>query len=98
VTITEPPGWTARATLLDSVGRRVPYARVELRSDAPVEYVRVENGVQDLALYTDATGEIALPTMHDAGIELTFTYGSREQRAHLDQRAASAMVRLPPPR
>ncbi|HEX5032774.1 MAG TPA: hypothetical protein VFX78_15120 [Candidatus Eisenbacteria bacterium] len=98
MTITEPLGWTAYATLLDSVGRRVPYASVGIRSSAPVEYLRVVDGVQDLALYTDANGDIALPRMHHSPVELTFTYGSRTQRLRLDDHNTRATARLPTPR
>jgi hypothetical protein len=95
--IDEPPGWTARATLLDSVGRPVPVARVDVDPEAPVAYVRVEGGVQDLALYTDARGGISLPCMHHAPVTLTFEYGSRSASATLDESEPYAAVRLPPP-
>lgn len=94
----EPPGWTARATLLDSVGRRVPFARVRMGWTMPVEYVRVVNGVQDLVLYTNANGEIEMPRMHHGPVRLTFRYGSRSASVTLEEGDPYATVRLPRPR
>ena len=96
--ITEPAGWTARAVLLDAVGRSVPFAAVEVDSRAPVDYLRVEDGVQDLLLWTDANGEIRLPRMHQTSVKLTFRYGSREAKVKLEPDDPFAVVRLPPPR
>jgi hypothetical protein len=93
----EQPGWTARAVLLDSAGRPVPFARVHVSSDAPVAYVRVEGGVQDLALWTDALGEIRLPEMHHAPVRLGFSYGSRSASVSLAENDPLPTVRLPPP-
>jgi hypothetical protein len=44
-----------------------------------VVYACAENGLQDLALYTDRHGEIALPRMHHASVKLGFSYGSRRR-------------------
>lgn len=93
----EAPGWTARATLLDSVGRPVPFARVGVSSEAPVRYLRVEDGVQDLAFYTDARGEVRFPDMHHAPVSLSFDYGSRLQDVTLTESDPCATVFLPPP-
>jgi hypothetical protein len=93
----EPPGWTPRATLVDSAGRPVPLARVEAKIWAPVAYLRVEGGVQDLAFYTDANGQVWLPDMHHATVRLEFRYGSRSESVRLDESEPCATVRLPPP-
>lgn len=95
--LVEPAGWTPMATLLDSKERPVPFASVEVRSRAPVSYLRVEGGVQDLALYTDADGRIWLPDMHRAPVRLTFSYGSREESVSVDESEPCVTVRLPPP-
>jgi len=93
----EPAGWTPVATLVDSKGRPVPFARVEVESCAPVPYLRVEGGVQDLALYTDADGEIRLSDMHHATVTLTFRYGSRERTELVYESEPCTTVELPPP-
>lgn len=98
IALTEPAGWTARAFLVDALGRPVPFAPVEVDSRAPVDYVRVEDGVQDLLFWTDANGEIRLPRMHEASVELTFRYGSREADVRLGPDNPSAVIHLPPPR
>ncbi|MCK6461235.1 MAG: hypothetical protein L6Q95_15235 [Planctomycetes bacterium] len=95
--LSEGSGWTARALLLDSTGRPVPFARVDIASDAPVPYLRVEGGVQDLVFLTDAKGEIEIPDLHHAPVDLTFRYGSRSARVTLAESDPSAAVRLPPP-
>jgi len=93
----ERPGWTARAALLDSTGRPVPFAFAAVHSEAPVPYLRVEDGVQDLVLYTDVNGEIRLPGMHHAPLDLAFRYGSRSASVTLDEGEPYATVRLPAP-
>jgi hypothetical protein len=98
VEVLEPPGWTAVAALHDSVGRRVPFARVRVASGSRVEYVRVEDGVQDLALHTDPNGEISLPRMHHGPVTLTFSYGSRSESVTIDESEPYRAARLPPPR
>lgn len=95
--LSEGPGWTARALLLDSTGRPVPYARVGIRSNAPVPYLRVENGVQDLVFLTDARGEIRVPDLHHTPVSLDFLYGSRSATATLRESDPHATVMLPPP-
>jgi len=97
VEIVEPAGWTAHATLLDSKGRRVPFAHVAVRSGSGVEYARVVDGVQDLAFYTDARGEIDLPRMHKAPVTLWFDYGSRRTSLTIEEGDPYATVMLPPP-
>jgi hypothetical protein len=97
VELVEPTGWTARATLLDSVGRRVPFARVHVSSHAPVAYVRVEDGIQDLAFYTDENGDIELPRLHHAPVRLRFDYGSRQESVTIEESVPFATVQLPPP-
>jgi len=93
----EPAGWLPTATLLDSKDRPVPFASVDVRSRAPVAYLRVEGGVQDLALYTDADGRIWLPDMHRETAVLTFRYGSREKIAWISESEPCVTVKLPPP-
>jgi hypothetical protein len=95
--LAEGPGWTARALLLDSTGRPVPFARVGVISDAPVPYLRVEGEVQDLVLLTDARGEIRLPDLHHAPVDMSFLYGSRSASVTLEESDPCATVRLPPP-
>jgi hypothetical protein len=95
--LSEGPGWTARALLLDSTGRPVPFARVGIWSKAPVPYLRVEDGVQDLVFLTDARGEIRVPDLHHAAVSLDFLYGSRSASVTLDESDPCATVRLPPP-
>jgi hypothetical protein len=95
--LSEGPGWTARALLLDSMGRPVPYARVGVLSNAPVPYLRVEGGVQDLVFLTDARGEIRLPDLHHAPVSLDFLYGSRSASATLCESDPHATVMLPAP-
>jgi hypothetical protein len=97
--LSEPTGWTARAVLFDSVGRPVPFARVTVAcfTTAPVEYVRVNAGVQDWVFYTDVTGAIELPDMHHAPATLTFFYGSRSATVTVEADQPFAEVRLPPP-
>jgi hypothetical protein len=97
IVVHEPPGWTARVALVDSVGRPVPFARVHVDPHAPVDYVRVEDGVQDMALYTDRNGEISLPRMHRRPATVTFLYGSRFARVELHQEEPFALAKLPPP-
>lgn len=93
----ERPGWTARAVLLDSAGHPVPFARVFLSSEAPVAYVRVEDGIQDLSFYTDARGAISFPGLHHAPVTLGFSYGGRCESVTLEENDPFATVRLPPP-
>ncbi len=95
--LSEPLGWTARVILFDSAGRPVPFARVDVASGAPVEYVRVEAGIQDWVFYTDARGAIELPDTHHAPATLTFFYGSRSATVTLSAEEPFAEVRLPPP-
>lgn len=95
--LVEPPGWAARAVLLDSRGRPVPFAAATVDPRAPVRYLRVERGVQDLALFTDRHGAIELPRMHHGAAEIVFRYGSRRASATLDEHGGVAVVRLPPP-
>lgn len=93
----EPAGWMPVATLVDSQDRPVPFARVDVDTWAPVAYLRVEDGVQDLALYTDANGRIRLPEMHRTTAVLTFRYGSRKKIAWIYESEPSVTVKLPPP-
>jgi hypothetical protein len=93
----EPAGWTPEATVVDSKDRPVPFASVEVESRAPVPYLRVEGGIQDLALYTDANGRIWLPEMHHATATLTVRYGSRKKIEWVEESEPSVTVRLPPP-
>ncbi len=95
--LSEGPGWTARARLLDSTGRPVPFAHAGILSKAPVPYLRVEDGVQDLVFLTDANGEIEVPDLHHAPVDLTFRYGSRSASVTLRESDPCAAVRLPPP-
>jgi len=95
--LSERLGWTAHVLLLDSEGRSVPFASVLVSSGAPVPYLRVVDGIQDLVFFTDANGEIRLPDMHHAQVQLTFRYGSRSESVTLEESEPYATVQLPPP-
>jgi hypothetical protein len=57
----------------------------------------VEDGVQDLAFYTDANGAISFPGLHHAHANLSFSYGSRSGSVTLREDAPFATVRLEAP-
>jgi len=97
LTINEPEGWTGRIRVLDASGTPVPFAAVAVDTDAPVDFIRVRNGVQDLALYTDVHGELELPRLPKGEVRITVAYGSRSAGAKIDPRNPDAVIELPQP-
>jgi len=97
LTIDEPEGWTGRILVLDASGTPVPFAAVEVDTSAPVDYIRVRNGIQDLALYTDLHGELELPRLPRGKVSITVEYGSRIAKGTIEPLQPEAVIELPRP-
>lgn len=97
IDLIEPEGWTARVRVVDAMGRPVPFARLRVEAVGPA-YVLLADGVQMLALWTDALGEAVLPRLPDGPVTVKAIYGTRDAKFELTPAAPSGLIRLPEPR
>lgn len=95
--LVEPTGWTARLQVVDADGVAVPGAGFTAQQAHSVAYLPCTDGVQDLALFTNAAGEAVLEHVSPGPLKVRVAYGSRSAEATLDPGSSPALIRLPPP-
>jgi hypothetical protein len=95
--LTEPEGWTAHLRVVSTEGHPLPYAALEVKTEDHVPYVRLENDVQTLALYTDSRGEATLDRLPKGVVTVTAKFGTREAAAKIRESHPEATFRLPHP-
>ncbi len=95
VALTEPEGWTAHLRVVSVEGYPLPYAALEVRTEHGIPYVRLENDVQTLALYTDSRGEATLARLPKGAITVIAEFGTRTADAQISESAPETTLRLP---